>query len=172
MTLRNSKFTKIQEQLKLCGISKGTWIDAGCGRGTYTFPLATLVSLVIAIDNNPYDISFLKSQLPQTTNVIVFERDFMKDQLFPNLVDGILFGFSLHYGSNPTKAIKNAFNHLKPNGEIIIFEYSREKFLPWVPFPMSRMKLILLLDRIGFKEIETILLNSRFYIIRGKKISR
>ncbi|MFX1517721.1 MAG: class I SAM-dependent methyltransferase [Promethearchaeota archaeon] len=169
LTLRSSKFTKIREQLQLCGISKGTWIDAGCGRGTYTFPLATLASLVIAIDNNPYNISFLKSQLP-TTNVIVLERDFTRDQLYPNLVDGILFGFSLHYGPNPAKAIKNAFNHLRPSGEIIIFEYTRDKSLPWVPFPMPRRKLILLLSRIGFKEIETILHNSRFYIIRGKKI--
>jgi len=66
----------------------------------------------------------------------------------------------------------NAFNHLKPSGKIVIFEYTREKPLPWVPFPIPRKKLTLLLGRIGFKEIETILHNSRFYIIRGKKIGR
>ena len=157
--------------MQLCGISKGIWIDAGCGRGTYTFPLATLASLVIAIDSNPYDISFLKSRLPKTTNIIACEKDFTKDQLYLYLVDGVLFGFSLHYEPNPAKAIINAFNHLKLNGEIIIFEYTHEKPLPWVPFPMPCKKLTLLLGKIGFNEIETIMHNSRFYIIRGKKIS-
>ncbi|MHA2203306.1 MAG: class I SAM-dependent methyltransferase [Candidatus Hodarchaeales archaeon] len=167
----SAKFQKILKQLKQSGISKGVWIDAGCGKGTYTFPLAMLASQVIAIDNNPYDISFLKSQLPQKTNVIVSKKDFTKDLLFPDLVDGVLFGFSLHYKPSPTKALQNAFNHLKSNGRIIIFEYTRDKPVPWVPFPIPKWNLIPLLEKAGFQEIDTIINNTRFYIIGGKKIS-
>ncbi|MFW9904094.1 MAG: class I SAM-dependent methyltransferase [Candidatus Thorarchaeota archaeon] len=168
--LRESKFKRIQEQLQLCGISRGVWIDAGCGRGTYTFPLATLTSLVIAIDNNPLNTSFLKAQLPHPTNIIVNQKDFTKDKLHSNLVDGILFGFSLHYQPNPRKAIRNAFNYLKPRGRVVIFEYTREDPLPWVPFPVPKKKLILLLKKTGFNEIETKFDDSRFYIILGKRI--
>ncbi len=165
------KYQKILKQLKQSGISKGVWIDAGCGRGTYTFPLATLASQVIAVDNNPYDISFLKSQLPEQTNIIVSEKDFTRDLLFHDLVDGILFGFSLHYEPTSAVALRNAFNHLKLNGNIVVFEYTREKPLPWVPFPVPKKKLIPLLEKTGFQEINTIINNSRFYIIGGKKIS-
>jgi SAM-dependent methyltransferase len=108
-------------------------------------------------------------QLLHPTNIIVNQKDFTKDQLHSDLVDGILFGFSLHYQPNPTQAIRNAFNHLKPNGQIIIFEYTRGEPLPWVPFPLPKKKLIPLLAKTGFKEIDTILNNSRFYIIKSIK---
>ena len=157
--------------MQLCDISKGVWIDAGCGKGTYTFPLATLTSLVIAVDNNPYNISFLKTQISQTTNIKAHKKDFTKEQLHTSLVDGVLFGYSLHYQPNPTEALKNAFNHIKPGGLILIFEYTREEPLPWVPFPIPERKMTSLLETIGFNEIETLFHNSRFYIIRGKKNS-
>ncbi len=155
----------------MCGISKGVWIDAGCGRGTYTLPLAKLASQVIAIDKNPYDISFLKAKLSSPVNIVALEKDFNQEPLFYDLVDGVLFGFSLHYEHSPTKALQNAFNQLKSNGIIIIFEYTHEKPLPWVPYPVPKSLSINLLEKIGFREIETILQDSRFYIIRGKKSS-
>jgi SAM-dependent methyltransferase len=153
----------------MSGISKGIWIDAGCGRGTFSLPLAELAARVIAIDKNFYDISFLKTQLLSTSNIEVFEKDFTKEPLFHELVDGVLFGFSLHYELNPLKALQNAFNQIKTNGAIIIFEYIRDVPLPWVPFPVPKFKLIKLLKKIGFSEIETIVQDSRFYIVRGIK---
>ncbi|MFX1284259.1 MAG: class I SAM-dependent methyltransferase [Promethearchaeota archaeon] len=155
----------------MSGISGGVWIDAGCGRGTYSFPLAMLASQVIAIDKDPYDISFLKTHLPQKSKITVFKKDFTKDHLSHDLVDGVLFGFSLHYSPNPIKAIINAFNHLKPSGKIIIFEYTHEVPLPWVPFPIPKRELISLLEKTGFQEITIIFNNTRFYIVRGKKVS-
>ncbi len=163
------KYQRILNQLEMSGISKGVWIDAGCGRGTFTFPLAELAARVIAIDKNPYDISFLKAQLPSTTNIEAFEKDFTKELLFHEFVDGVLFGFSLHYELDPLKALQNAFNQIKTNGAIIIIEYIREEPLPWVPFPVPKFQLIRLLKKIGFSEIETILQDSRFYIVRGIK---
>lgn len=157
------------KQLQLSGISKGIWVDAGCGRGTYTFPLATLASQVIAIDKNPYNISFLKAQLPPITNIEIYEKDFNQETFFHELVDGVLFGFSLHYEPTPIIALQNAFNQLKNNGTIIIFEYIREEPLPWVPFPIPKFKLNKMLKKIGFNQIETILQDSRFYIVRGRK---
>ncbi|MFX0015685.1 MAG: class I SAM-dependent methyltransferase [Promethearchaeota archaeon] len=163
------KFQKILNQLKLSGIARGVWIDAGCGSGTYTFPLATLADRVIAIDNNHYNTKLLQSKLPPKTNIEVFKKDFNQDLLFNELVDGILFGFSLHYGPYLNRALQNAFNHLKLGGNIIVFDYTREEPLPWVPYPIPKYKLIRSLENIGFKDIETILQDARFYIVRGVK---
>ena len=163
------KNNKIFTQLEKCGISNGVWIDAGCGRGTYTFPLSELAHRVIAIDKNSYNISHLKAHLPSKTNIEVLEKDFNQEPLFNELVDGILFGFSLHYESTLSNALQNAFRQLKTNGKIIVFEYIREEPLPWVPFPVPKIQLIKLLENVGFREIETIIQDFRFYVIRGIK---
>ena len=57
------KFQQIATMLKRCDIQGGLWIDAGCGNGTFTFPLATLADQVIAIDKNPNNLSYLVSLL-------------------------------------------------------------------------------------------------------------
>ncbi len=168
--MKNRKYEKILKQLKKCGISNGLWIDAGCGRGAYTFPLATLVTQVIAIDKNSYDISFLKSNLPSVTNITVQEMDFNQDLPHLEMVDGILFGFSLHYELTLSRALNNAFNQLKSKGKIIIFEYIQQEPLPWVPFPVSKTKLIELLSKIGFHKVDTIFQDRRFYIVQGIKL--
>ncbi len=167
--MKTRKDERILKQLRKCGISNGVWIDAGCGRGTYTFPLATIATQVIAIDKNPYDLSFLKSRLHSVTNIVIHEMDFNQNLPLPELVDGILFGFSLHYEPTLSRALHNAFNQLKSNGIIIVLEYIQQEPLPWVPFPVSKVKLIELLSRIGFDKIDTIHQSRRFYIVRGIK---
>lgn len=167
--MRNRKYERILKQLKKSGISEGVWVDAGCGRGTYTLPLSTLATQVIAIDKNPYNVSFLKSQLPSGSNIAVYEMDFNKDLHFSELVDGFIFGFSLHYEPTLSRALNNAFNHLKPKGKVIVFEYIQPKPLPWVPFPVVKEQLMESLLKIGFYKADIILQDKRFYIIRGLK---
>jgi tRNA/tmRNA/rRNA uracil-C5-methylase (TrmA/RlmC/RlmD family) len=60
-------FEQIVEQLKQCEVQGGVWIDAGCGNGTYSFPLSTLVSEVIALDKNKNNLSYLESKI--TSNI-------------------------------------------------------------------------------------------------------
>lgn len=51
------KYQQIIEQLRQCEIRGGVWIDAGCGNGIYTIPLATLVSEVIVFPQLTYENS-------------------------------------------------------------------------------------------------------------------
>ncbi|UCE12454.1 MAG: class I SAM-dependent methyltransferase [Candidatus Heimdallarchaeota archaeon] len=166
--LKSRNYQRILKQLKLCDISGGVWIDAGCGRGSYTFPLASLADKVVAIDNNPYNISFLKSSLPSNSNIEVFKKDFTYE-VWHEPVDGMLFGFSLHYDPTPQKALQKAFTQLKPDGTIVILDYVRTDPVPWVPFPLPIFKLRSLLEEVGFYQIETIHQNNRFYIVQGRK---
>lgn len=128
-----------------------------------------MVHQVIAIDNNPYNISYLKAQLPSISNIEVFEKDFTQEEFWTELVDGVLFGFSLHYEPTPINALENAFKQLKPEGAIIVIEYMRKDPVPWVPFPLPIFKLTPLLKSIGFSQIETIFQDNHYYIVRGRK---
>jgi hypothetical protein len=107
--------------------------------------------------------------LSSESNITAQIKDFNHDSYASEPVDGVLFGFSLHYHPNPSLAIKNAFNHLKSRGKLIIFEYQRKTPVPWVPYPLPLNKLLSLLDSIGFFNINVVFSTNRFYIVQGKK---
>ncbi|PWI47452.1 hypothetical protein CEE45_11590 [Candidatus Heimdallarchaeota archaeon B3_Heim] len=154
--MRRMKFQQIVDLLKQCNIQGGLWVDAGCGNGTYTFPLATFAGQVIAIDRNINNLSYLKSKISTEKNIITQQIDFNKPIWYNQLVDGILFGFSLHYHPVPQIALTNAFNQLITGGTIIIIEYASENPVSWVPHPLSMKKLISLLKEISFTNIQPV----------------
>lgn len=163
-----SIYDKCLDQLKLCKINGGIYIDAGCGTGSYTFPLSTMVDKVIAIDKSSSTISRLKNSYNED-EIEFYKKDFETDELYHNKVDGVLFAFSLHYLENPLIALKNAlFNLKKLQGCIIIIEYVRRDPVPWIPipFPISKLEAILsILDEIKLNS-ELIFLNSKYYIMK------
>ena len=157
-------------QLKLCEIKGGTWIDAGCGYGTYTFPLSQIASKVIAIDNDVRNIESLKTQIKKNKrlNIEVIQQDF-NSRLYHSTVDGVLFAFSLHYQHAALVPIKIAYQQLNLGGKILIFEYSRSEPLPWIPYPKPISRITSILIEIGFSSIKKIYENHRYYILRGAK---
>ena len=60
---RYKDYERELRNLKKAGINGGTWIDAGCGQGAYTIPLAMLVDVVIAIDQNSGHLNKLDKNL-------------------------------------------------------------------------------------------------------------
>ena len=150
------KFKQITEQLRQCEIRGGVWIDAGCGNGTYTFPLATLASQVIALDKNSNNLSFLDSKISLETNISTQQFDFSNPSWYKNSVDGILFGFSLHYDPVHTTALKHAYQQLKQGGKLVVIEYSSEKSVPWVPYPLPLKKLNKILNALSYSGIQVI----------------
>lgn len=149
-------FQKIVDVLTQCDIKRGVWIDAGCGHGTYTFPLANLASQVIALDKNANNLSFLESKIPLNANISTQQFDFSNPSWYKNSVDGILFGFSLHYDPIHTTALKHAYQQLKQGGKLVVIEYSTEKSVPWVPYPLPFKKLNKILTALSYSEIQVI----------------
>jgi ubiquinone/menaquinone biosynthesis C-methylase UbiE len=149
-------FQQIVERLKHCEIEGGVWIDAGCGNGTYTFPLATLVSQVIALDRNKNNLSYLESKISTQTNIITQQFDFHQPSWYEYLVDGIFFGFSLHYDPIHENALEHAYQQLKEGGKLVIIEYSSTKSVPWVPYPIPLQKLIPILKDLSYDNIKVI----------------
>ena len=150
------KYSKIVKQLERCDIRGKVWIDAGCGNGTFTFPLASMVSKVIALDTNKHNLSYLESKKSPKMAIMTKSIDFNNPSWYKDSVDGILFGFSLHYNSVHKNALKNAYLQLKPGGKLVVFEYSSEKPVSWVPYPLPLNKLIPILKDLSFQSIKVI----------------
>ncbi|MFW9780178.1 MAG: class I SAM-dependent methyltransferase [Candidatus Heimdallarchaeota archaeon] len=164
------KYDRVMDQLKMLHLkSEAIWVDAGCGTGTFTFPMSTLVNKVIAVDQSVSRITHLRKSLPSNANIIPLVSDFNHDRYTIDPVDGILFGFSLHYQQNPLIALKNAYNQIRPAGSVVVFEYCRKTPLPWVPHPIPAGRGKALLADCGFISNEMIFQNKRFYIIKGIK---
>ncbi len=150
------KFQQIITLLKKCRIEGGFWIDAGCGNGTFTFPLATLADRVLAIDKNKDNLSYLNSKISTETNIFTQQVNFNKPKWYDQLVDGIFFGFSLHYHPVHKIALENAFNQLKTGGNIIIFEYASKKPVSWVPYPLPVEELTSIFSELSFTNIKLV----------------
>ncbi len=149
-------FQQIVERLRKCGVHKGIWIDAGCGNGTYTFPLASLTSQTIALDRNKHNLSYLKSKITSQTNIITKQFDFTVPLWYEHLVDGVLFGFSLHFDPNHNEVLENAYQQLKTGGRVIIIDYSSNIPVSWVPWPLPPEKAIPILQSLDFSKIKTV----------------
>jgi len=149
-------FQQIVELLKRCNIKGGVWIDAGCGNGTYTFPLSTLADQVIAIDKNSNNLNYLNSKISTETNIQTKEVNFNEANWFDQQVDGIFFGFSLHYHPIHQVALTNASNQLKIGGTIIVVDYISEKPVSWVPHPLPIVKLSSILKSLPFTDIQVL----------------
>ena len=132
MLTRPSAFDKNLGQLRLLEPLDGTWVDAGCGTGAFTLPLATLVRRVIAVDRDANALSRLQAIAPD--NVTCIQADIYKDPLVTeDQVQGVLFAFSLHYQRDRAVALRNATRVLTSNGRIVIFDYDFRAPRPWVP---------------------------------------
>ncbi len=138
------------------------WADLGCGSGTFTFALATLLqheSIIHAIDSNA---SLLK-QIPSSYYSIKIEKekiDFINENIHLKNLDGILMANSLHYVSYKKKFLTKSIESLKENGCFLIVEYDTEIPVPtWVPYPINFSSLKELFMNAGYKNI--IKLNER-----------
>ncbi|HRP57639.1 class I SAM-dependent methyltransferase [Agriterribacter sp.] len=116
------------------------WADLGCGSGTFTMALATLLypgSVVHAIDNNAAALK----QIPPGYNQVSIEKhkiDFVGGVLPFDKVDGILMANALHYVQQKVDFIKKTAGFLKDKGQFLIVEYNTDQPVPvWVPFPVS-----------------------------------
>lgn len=134
---------------------KSTWIDLGCGAGTFTYALADLLgadSKIIAIDRLNQHLGSKRGQV-----AIEFKQaDFENQALSFNNMDGILIANALHYVKDQSEFIKNIKPWLTDNGQLILIEYDTDRGNQWVPFPITFEKAQLLLTEAGFKDVKKI----------------
>ena len=132
------------------------WADLGCGNGTFTLALATLLtagSFVYAIDSNAASLQ----QMPTSYKQVSIEKhnaDFTSDALPFDKVDGVLIANALHYVKHKAAFLKKIVTFLKDDGRFLIVEYNTNQPVPgWVPFPVSFTALQSLFRDAGFNTV-------------------
>ena len=117
-------------------LSAQTWADLGCGSGTFTRALASVLppsSHIHAIDQQ-------QQSLPQqfrNADIAFRQADFGQEPLLLNNLDGILLANALHYIKEAQSLLKRLSGYLTPGGRFLLVEYDRRRANRWVPYPIS-----------------------------------
>ena len=127
-----------------------TWADLGCGSGLFSRALAQ------GLPDDSHILCLDKSR--QTWNQPNVQRvhldfrqvNFVRESIPGTDLDGILMANSLHYVSDKIALIQKLRGYLNERGRFLIVEYDTERRNPWVPYPVSYLKLEVLFSSLGF----------------------
>ena len=131
------------------GTSPGTWADLGCGSGTFTRALATLLgpaSRIHAVDRDESALRSLRRWAEHDApNVSVIAADFTDEHALAQLgaepLDGILLANALHFVADQEVVLRRLVARLRPGGRVVFVEYDRRDASPYVPYPISVERL-------------------------------
>jgi SAM-dependent methyltransferase len=134
--------------------TRQTWADLGAGSGLFTQSVALLLptgSVVHAVDKQG---TVKKIKLSKgDVQIVAHQKDFVKDALdFENL-DGIVMANSLHYVDDKISFVTQLKKSLKANGRLIIVEYDMNLSNTWVPYPIPFADLSALSLKCGFSSM-------------------
>jgi SAM-dependent methyltransferase len=132
-----------------------TWADLGCGSGTFTRALASLLaagSTIHAMDRDPSVLT----GLPAAHGRVAIRPhcgDFT-DQPWPFTdLDGILMANALHFVADPRAFIEACRSQPAGPPRLLIVEYDTERASRWVPYPVDRLRLQRLATAAGYRSI-------------------
>jgi len=135
---------------------KFNWADLGCGSGTFTLALASLLpngSTIHAMDTNEQALH----SIPENFGNVVIKKlkgNFVTQKLPFDELDGILMANSLHYVKDKPGFIQKIIPHLNKRGCILLVEYDTDLPNNWVPYPQSFSSLQKLFSPFGFSSVQ------------------
>ncbi|WP_428327920.1 class I SAM-dependent methyltransferase [Mucilaginibacter sp.] len=121
------------------------WADLGCGSGTFTLALRSLLpigSRLTAVDKDSQNlpVNFIKA-------------DFEKEVLPLSGLDGILMANSLHFVRDKETLFTKLESHFSSNQKFLIVEYDTARANRWVPYPIPFDELGLLFTKLGYSSV-------------------
>jgi SAM-dependent methyltransferase len=142
----------------LDALGSTTWADLGCGDGTFTLALASVLGSGSQIHAIDLDGSALRKIPPEHHGVrIVTHRGDFTASSWPFAdLDGILMANSLHYVEDQAGFIRRCDAHLKARQHFLIVEYDTDDANRWVPFPVSLKKLSRLFEDAGYGPVRVL----------------
>ena len=132
-----------------------TWADLGCGEGTFTLALASLLPRGSVIHAMDHDWPALQRIPPSSagTSVVTHAGDFTRFPLPFEHLDGVLMANSLHYVADP-HAFLHACESVLARRRFLVVEYDTERANRWVPYPVGKAALARLFGIAGYGRIE------------------
>ena len=130
------------------------WADLGCGRGTFTLALATLLpdgSTIHAVDADRAALA----ALPRTSHgvaIVPHAVDFTADLWPRDDLDGVLMANSLHYVEDQLPFLETLIAAMA-QPRLLLVEYDTDTSNPWVPFPLSRQTAARRLAKVGLRSL-------------------
>ncbi len=134
---------------------KTRWADLGCGDGTFTLALASLLdkdSHIYAVDINHSSLQSMADY--PGIDIKKVQKDFVHDDLpFVN-IDGILMANSLHYVKDKNAFLEKISRHINSKHVFIIVEYNTHIPNRWVPYPVNFNALKNLFEQNGYHAVK------------------
>jgi trans-aconitate methyltransferase len=127
------------------------WADLGCGDGTFTSALASLLpagSTVHAIDSDTRALARVPARHRDVT-IITHAGDFT---IFPwpfARLDGVLMANALHYVKHQAAFLRDAEQALRRR-RMLLVEYDMSRGNSWVPYPISQASAVELFESAGY----------------------
>jgi ubiquinone/menaquinone biosynthesis C-methylase UbiE len=127
------------------------WADLGCGDGTFTVALASVLpagSTVHAIDKDARALARIPKRHGDVT-IVTHAADFT---VFPwpvDGLDGVLMANSLHY-VRAQAAFLRRVDRVLPRRRILLVEYDIAQGNVWVPYPINQTAAVELFHSIGY----------------------
>jgi trans-aconitate methyltransferase len=133
-----------------------TWADLGCGDGTFTRALANLLapgSVIHAVDRDADALRRIPA-MQDGVSITTHQADFTGPVWPFGAIDGVLMANSLHYVRDQVGFIRTAAARMRETARIILVEYDTDAANPWVPYPISRSRLRIILQEVGDATIQ------------------
>ena len=134
------------------------WADLGCGDGTFTLALASLLAPGSTIHAMDTDGSALRA-IPAAhkgARITTHRGDFASQTWPYTGLDGILMANSLHYVEHQLAFIRSCNRYLNPARRFLIVEYDTDTGNQWVPYPVSEARLTALFEAAGYASIRVL----------------
>jgi trans-aconitate methyltransferase len=131
-----------------------TWADLGCGRGTFTVALASLLregGTIHAVDTDRGALAALPGTSHGVT-IVPHVADFATDGWPRQKLDGVLIANALHYVRNQDAFLAALVADLR-EPRLLLVEYDTDRGNPWVPYPISRQAATRRLADAGFSTV-------------------
>jgi trans-aconitate methyltransferase len=143
-----------------------TWADLGCGDGTFTLALATLLAAGSTIHAMDRDGAALR-RIPSAHNDVRIQThpgDFTQQKWPFTDLDGILMANSLHYVADQAAFIRACEERMTMKRRFLIVDYDTNDASRWVPHPVSQERLTAIFASAGYWSVR--ILRSRPSIYR------
>ena len=127
------------------------WADLGCGDGTFTTALASLLpagSTVHAIDKDTRALSRLPARIGDIA-IVAHAGDFTVLPWPFDALDGVLMANSLHYVRSQAAFLRGVDGALRQR-RILLVEYDITRGNAWVPYPLNQASALELFRSVGY----------------------